>query len=221
MLLRSLASALINFYNLIRDTLFLVGDVLFPFVFVMFFIGSALALYQGREYKRYFVFFAVFLVFSSSILGVYLIPAPHAQRYSDIQDQTKSVHAIAMVDSNGKEIILDDRATNPVGSGPLGRELVNNITNDSDRVNYAEKIIDDSETYRQDVISSYPRVSHPPVSAGPLWDRERINRYSEFAGVKIYQFTVMFESESHHIDNISKECILEIDTKEGEVYEQC
>jgi len=209
------------------------GEILLPLIFIGFFIFAAISIKRQGQTKQVFIVFVLSFVLISSQLGVTFAPFVHAHRYSDAGDTVNERTYIWMVDSEGNEVMLDDRATGPVRVHTLADRFIHEWNQDT-QLEVAQKILDDAERYRLDLNSTSQVIRHPPPSIPYRWDQKplrnaegfestlsSIEEYKEFERIRVYTVTRTFEEDGHVVGDRTRECVIEIHPGSGSVVEEC
>ncbi len=195
------------------------AEIVMPLVFFgVFAVGSVACVKRGLT-RRYFVVGVVVLLFVSSQFAITMVPFVHAQRYSNVDDQVGEGHVMVIVDSSGNELRSDDRATTPVRDRLLTDLLLEAL--DDERLAVASMILEDGETHREDVQSYVPPLSHPPPSVSDYWDAETLEEYDDFESVRVYHVETRYEPGSHHVENRTWTCAVEITPAMETIMEDC
>lgn len=205
---------------LLGDAIHAHAEIVFPAVFLGFFVAGAIAcIYRGRS-RQLFVVAVVCLLATSSILALTVYPFTHAHRYSPPAEQTEEKHDIRLVDESGAELLLDRRAVLPIRDSLLAEHLVHEW-DDETRLELAAQILADSEEHRQVATSRIPRLAHPPPSAGYYWDRSTLEEYDGFESVRVYRVEWQYEPDGHAVEEKTETCVLEIDPAAETISETC
>lgn len=204
-------------FRILLDTY---GEFIYPGVFLGFFIFAAIAVVRKGRYRRAFVVTGLCLLLITSQLGVTLLPFIHAQRYSPVDGQEDRTHAIVLVDGAGNEIVLDQRSSTPYSSRSLGSNLVSEW-DDTTRLKVAEEILQDGNQYRSQVEGTFPRLYHPPSSAGVIWNRGDLEAIGVFESIRVYEVEWVYESGSHAVATTSERCLLEISPYSETIDRRC
>jgi len=194
------------------------GDIILPVVFLSFFIFGGIAVLKPQSARTYFVIMIVILLSTSAIFAWTLYPFTHAHRYSPMADkQTGGYDLKVVVDDHEKS--LDSRTQLPLRT-MRGTQIIEAET-DAERLAMSEKILSDAEAFHAERQAVVPRLRHPPPSARNYWTGSEFNSSVTFEQLRIYNTTVIYERNSHYVDEIEKECVIEIDINSGQVYDTC
>ncbi|MFU8867976.1 MAG: hypothetical protein ACNA7R_08700 [Natronococcus sp.] len=94
--------------------------VLFPTVYVLFFLGTVgILAFARRRYARE-VWLAGFFttLLAVTLVGMPLLPVVDMHKFAQPSEEEETYYEIRMVDASGEELRFDDRATSPTGRGP-------------------------------------------------------------------------------------------------------
>jgi len=206
--------------DLLRLVKYSYGDVLVPTIFILFFLLGLSAVHYKKQARTGFIIFIICGLIVTSQLGVTFVPFVHAQRYSDIDPQEDQVSHAVLFDSKGDEIRIDGRAISPHSGGSVSSYMLNEWGEET-QISVAAQVIDDSQSYRDEIRSPVPRLKHPPSSAGTIWTQNMIEQYDTFEGLRIYEISWTYESDSHNIKKLNETCVLEITPQNETVSEVC
>ena len=206
--------------NLARTVLDSYGDLIYPLVFLGFFLFAAIAVIQKGRYRRAFVVTGLCMLLITSQLGVTLLPFIHAQRYSPVDAQEDRTHTIVLIDSVGNEIEVDQRSIAPYSRSTLGPHLVSEW-DDATRLETTKEILKDSDRYRTQVERTFPRIKHPPSSAGVIWNEADLDEVGSFESVRVYEVEWEYEPGGHDVTTMSKRCLIEISPRSETIDEGC
>jgi len=206
--------------DIVRTVLSTHGDIIYPALFLGFFLFGAIAVVKKGKSRQLFVASVLCFLLVSSQMGATMVPFIHAQRYSPVDGQHDDTMAIVLVDSEGNSVDIDERANSPYTASAIVEKMLHEWT-DEKRVEIADQILENSEQYRDRVESIFPRVAHPPSSVGTIWSESELESIDDFESVRIYEFNWSYEEGSHKIAEMNQSCLMEVTPESGDVTTEC
>lgn len=182
--------------------------------FVLFYTGSAFAIYRSQDQttRRVFVSGLIVVALAVNIVGLSLLPVSSLHKYTSPPSQEESVPVLYLADENGAEIRLDNRAISPIDdrSNNLAQQIVAAPSRES-RIQTAMWILFESRDFRTTIGQN--RVGNsldfPPPSINHKWTTEELRGVGEFTSIRIYRVQISF-TEGHEVDNRERTLVVEI-----------
>ncbi|MDQ2050212.1 hypothetical protein RBH26_06910 [Natronolimnohabitans sp. A-GB9] len=202
-------------------------DVIFVSVYVLFFLGSlgALALANRSVLRRIWLvgFFSTLLVVTA--VGMPLLPVVEMHKFAQPSEEEMTYYEIHVVDADGQEIELDDRATPPLTgtrTSSVGGELAEEYS-DAERMEMGEFYLEHVREYRQAVESGdrsvTERLQPPRYVDDPAWTTDQLSEYEAFESIRVYERTVIYAEDDSSVESNEKRLRLTVDVADDEVIE--
>jgi hypothetical protein len=179
-------------------------DVLFPAVYVLFFLGTlgVLAFAHRRLARQVWLagFFATLL--AVTLVGMPLLPVVDMHKFAQPTDEEETYYEIRVVDAAGDEIRFDDRATPPVTgtrTSSVGGLIAEEYT-DEERLEMGEFYVEPAQEYRAEVESGErsvtERLQPPRYVDDREWTADELESYEEFEAIRVYERTVTYTDDN-------------------------
>lgn len=161
------------------------------------------------------VFFSLLLLVNVSTLT--LFPFMHWYKFSEPRTEELSTHLIKVVDSEGRELLYDARATPPLlGSSFyfLGRQMEESYSEEK-RSRVGRYLLAHACAYRERVESGSMRplqwVAFPRHVLDYEWSRRELSSYSTFTAIRVYDVEIRTTDDGLRATSYEETPVLEID----------
>ena len=190
-------------------------------IFSTFCIGTLFAVYYtNTEWVRkgyLSIFFVSILMIN--VIGAPIMPFVHLQKFSEPPDQSTSYHEIRMVDSTGKEIKFDGRATGHLAEPELQDLAKRMATQYSDRQKNETGLylLHQSQEYRTEVESGtniWNAIQFPRHIRDYEWSQQELGNYGNFTALRIYEIQIGSASDGRESWVENETMVVEV--QEGE-----
>lgn len=181
-------------------------EVLLSF-FIGFFLISAIAIRFNRNKhirEGYIVLFICLLLFVN-ISTISLFPFMHWYKFSEPRTAETTSHLIKVVDSDGRELLLDARATPPlIGSSyyALGYQM-DEVYSPEKRHEVGGYLLGNACQYRERLQrGSLPLtklIEFPRHTLDYQWSAQHLNGYSEFTAIHVYDVRMQTSEDGRRI----------------------
>lgn len=188
-----------------------------PGFFIGFFAVAFIAIALGRRlYARtaFIAFFFALLLVFNFVAPTALFPFVAWAQFSTPMSETAHHNEIRIVDENGKELKIDNRATltfDGISIGSLTDKMVETYDDEQNEA-VARHLLRESTAYRDELhtrsSARYLRFPHHGLTSS--WTPEILREYDEFVGVRIYEMTFVTSSDGTEIEEYDEEMRLEI-----------
>lgn len=187
-----------------------------PGFFIGFFVVAFAAIALGSRWHAR----TAFVVSVLSLLLVFNFIAPFAlspfvawSQFSNPTPETVHHNEIRVVDANGHELKMDNRATltfDGISLGPLTTAMVEQYDDDKNEV-VARHLLKESNAYREELETQSPSrfIRFPHHGLSSSWTPDVLQGYDEFVGIRIYQMTFVTSADGTEIEHYEEEMILE------------
>ncbi|MFP8955177.1 hypothetical protein ACLI4Y_00480 [Natrialbaceae archaeon A-CW3] len=183
-------------------------DILFPAVYVLFFVGTlgVLALAHWRVARQVWLagFFATLI--AVTLVGMPLLPVVDMHKFAQPADEEQTYYEIRIVDAAGNEIDLDDRATPPMTgtrTSTVAGEMANDYS-DEERLEMGTFYLESIQDYREMIESggppAYERLQPPRYVDDHQWTADELDAYEEFEAIRVYERTVIYTDDSSDVE---------------------
>ncbi|USZ70853.1 hypothetical protein [Natronosalvus halobius] len=194
-------------------------DIVFPAVYILFFIGTigVLAFANRSIAKKVWLacFFA--LLVAVTVVGMTVMPVVEMHKYSQPNSDEMTYYEVRIVDSAGNEIELDDRATPPMtGSrtSSVGQKMAYQY-DDEERMEMGRFYIEKVNRYRATIESGgppiYTALEPPRYVDDQQWTAEQLKNYEEFESVRIYERTIVVNEDNDAVERNEETHLVTID----------
>ncbi|UTF54183.1 DUF2029 domain-containing protein [Natronosalvus rutilus] len=202
-------------------------DIIFPVVYILFFVGTiaALALANRRFVRKAWLacFFALLL--AVTVVGMTVMPVVEMHKFSQPNSEEMTYYEIRIVDSAGNELELDDRATPPM-TGSRTSSVGQNMAyqyDDEERMEMGRFYIENVNRYRETVESGgppiYTALEPPRYVDDQQWTAEQLENYEEFESISIYERTIVVNEDSDAVERNEETHLVTIDVANETVTE--
>jgi hypothetical protein len=201
--------------------------VLFPAVYISFFLGTLLILALARRRFAREVWLAGFFttLLAVTLVGMPLLPVVDMHKFAEPTEEERTYHEIRAVDAGGDEIRFDDRAIPPVTgtrTASLAGAMVLEYT-DEERLEMGEFLLSNSREYRQSVESGdrsvTERLQPPRYVDDPAWTAGELEEYEAFGSIRIYERTLVYADDNTGVESNDERLRLTVDVVDGTVTE--
>ncbi|MFP9190323.1 hypothetical protein ACLI4Q_01465 [Natrialbaceae archaeon A-CW1-1] len=179
-------------------------DIIFPAVYILFFIGTlgVLALAHWGVVRQVWLagFFATLI--AVTLVGMPLLPVVEMHKFAQPSDEEETYYEIRVVDAAGNEIELDDRATPPMTgtrTSTVAGEMANDYT-DEERLELGAFYLETIQEYRGMIEAggppAYERLQPPRYVDDHQWTADELEDYEEFEAIHIYERTVIYTDDN-------------------------
>lgn len=191
--------------------------IVVPGFFFGFFAVAFTAIVLGSRWQARPAFlvsvFVLLLVFNF-VLPMALSPFVAWSQFSNPTPETVQHDEIRIVDANGKELKMDNRATltfDGISMAPLTSAMVEEYDEDRNEA-VTRHLLNESEAYRHEVNSrSASRFfKFPHHGLTNTWTPEVLEEYDEFVGIRIYRMTFVTSADGTEIEHYEERVLLEI-----------
>ena len=204
-----------------------VTQLLFPVVYVLFFLGTfgILAVAHRRFAREVWLagFFATLL--AVTLVGMPLLPVVDMHKFAQPSDEEETYYEIRMVDASENELRVDDRATPPVTgtrTSTVAGQLAEEYTDDQ-RLEMGEFYLENAREHRQAVESGEQsmsdRLQPPRYVDDRAWTATELESYEAFEAIRIYEHTVVYSDDNTAIESTEERPRVTIDPTDGTVTE--
>lgn len=202
-------------------------DVLFPAVYVLFFLGTILALLFANRRRMRQVWLAGFFatLLAVTAVGMPLFPVVEMHKFSQPSDEEVTYYELRVVDVNGTELPYDDRATPPVmgtRTSSVAGKIAADYT-DAERLEMGEFYLENARTYRDEVESgnrsALERLQPPRYVDEPRWNADDLESYDEFTALRVYERTLTFSDDNAEVASSEERLRVTIDVADSTVTE--
>jgi hypothetical protein len=188
-----------------------------PGFFFGFFAVAFVAIALGSRWHArttFVVFVFSLLIVFNFIVPVTLSPFVSWGHFSNPTPETVHHDEIRIVDANGKELKMDNRATLAFDGISMGPVTTAMVEQDDDEKNeaVAQQLLEDSRAYREEIQtqSSSRFIRFPHHGLTGTWTPDVLQEYDEFVGIRIYRMTYVTSSDGTEIEHYEEEMLLEI-----------
>ncbi|MDG5820258.1 hypothetical protein [Natronococcus sp. A-GB7] len=201
--------------------------LLFPVVYVLFFLGTlGILAVARRQYAREVWlagFFATLL--AVTLVGMPLLPVVDMHKFAQPSEEEETYYEIRMVDAAGNELRVDDRATPPVTgtrTSTVAGQLAEGYTDDQ-RLEMGEFYLANAREHRQAVESGErsvtDRLQPPRYVDDEAWTAAELREYEAFEAIRIYEHTVVYSDDNTAVESNEERLRVTIDPTDGTVTE--
>jgi len=192
--------------------------------FISFFSGAALAyVYRDRFHLRQlFVVTFVVCVLAVNMTSVGFAPLVDLHKFSGAGPTEKTDYELRLTDVDGKETLLDARATRPIPPSRLtllGETLVENC-NATEREAMAAYLLEEARSYRNSVeadpLVRSDRLRFPQHEYGYRWTKRGLSEYGNFTGLRIYELERRLTRDGSAIESASETLVYEFRASPGD-----
>jgi hypothetical protein len=202
-------------------------QLLFPVVYVLFFLGTlGILAFARRQYAREVWlagFFAMLL--AVTLVGMPLLPVVDMHKFAQPSDEEETYYEVRMVDAAGNELRFDDRATPPVTgtrTSTVAGQLAEEYT-DEQRLEMGEFYLENAREHRQAVEdgdrSVTDRLQPPRYVDDRAWTAAELEEYEPFEAIRIYERTVVYSDDNTAVESNEERPRVTIDPTDGTVTE--
>ena len=193
-------------------------EIIFPTVYVLFFLGTLLCLVFAHRRIARQVWLAGFFstLLAVTLVGMPLMPVVDMHKFAEPNDEERIYYEVRIVDAAGDEIEYDDRATPPT-SGSRTSTIAGDMAaeyDDEERVAMAEFFISNAEEYRTEIESggppAYERLQPPRYVDDERWTADELTEYEEFEAVRVYERTVTFTDDTTAVESNEEQFLLTV-----------
>ncbi|WP_394740122.1 hypothetical protein [Natronococcus roseus] len=199
--------------------------LLFPVVYVLFFLGTLGILAVARRRYAREVWLAGFFttLLAVTLVGMPLLPVVDMHKFAQPSEEEETYYEIRMVDASGEELRVDDRATPPVTgtrTSTVGGQLADEYT-DEQRLEMGEFYLENVREHRQTVEagerSVTDRLQPPRYVDDRAWTAAELEEYEAFEAIRIYEHTVVYSDDNTAVDSTEERPRVTIDPTDGTV----
>ena len=202
-------------------------QILFPVVYVLFFLGTlGILAFARRQYAREVWlagFFATLL--AVTLVGMPLLPVVDMHKFAQPSDEEETYYEPRVVDAAGNELRVDDRATPPVTgtrTSTVSGQMADGYTDDQ-RLEIGEFYLENAREHRQAVESGEQsmsdRLQPPRYVDDRAWTATELESYEAFEAIRIYEHTVVYSDDNTAIESTEERPRVTIDPTDGTVTE--
>jgi hypothetical protein len=213
--------------RVLLDILSELTAVLFPAVYVSFFLGTIVVLvFAHRRFSRE-VWLAGFFttLLAVTLVGMPLLPVVDMHKFDQPSDEEETYYDVRIVDAAGNEIRFDDRATPPVmgtRTSTHGGQLAAAYT-DAQRVEMAEFLVSNAAEYREELESGdrgmTDRLQPPRYVDDRAWTAAELDSYGPFEAIRVYERTVHYGDDNTEVETNEERLRVTVDAVDGTVDE--
>ncbi|WP_293033411.1 hypothetical protein [Natronococcus sp.] len=209
------------------DSLSDITTVLFPAVYVLFFLGTLGVLaFASRRYARKVWlagFFATLLVVT--LVGMPLLPVVDMHKFAQPSAEEETYYEVRVVDASGEELRFDDRATPPTTgtrTSTVAGQMADEYT-DEQRLEMGEFYLENAREHRQMVESGdrsvTDRLQPPRYVDDRAWTATELEEHEPFEAIRIYERTVVYSDDNTAVETNEERPRVTIDPTDGTVTE--
>lgn len=203
------------------------SEIIFVSVYVLFFLGTigVLALAGRGMVRRVWLVGFVSTLLVVTAVGMPLFPVVEMHKFSQPSEEEMTYYELRVVDADGAEIELDDRATPPLTgtrTSTVAGEMANAYT-DEERAEMGEFYLSNAREYRQKVESGdrsiTDRLRPPRYVDDEAWTADELAAYEEFEAIRVYERTVIYSDDNSEIESNEERLRLTVDVANDAVIE--
>ncbi|MDG5818051.1 hypothetical protein [Natronococcus sp. A-GB7] len=204
-----------------------ITTILFPTVYVLFFLGTLGVLaFARRRYARE-VWLAGFFttLLAVTLVGMPLLPVVDMHKFAQPSEEEETYYEIRMVDAAGEELRFDDRSTPPTTgtrTSTVAGQMADEYT-DEQRLEMGEFYLANAREHRQAVESGdrsvTDRLQPPRYVDDRAWTAAELEGYDSFEAIRIYERTVIYSDDNTAVESNEERPRVTIDPTDGTVTE--
>jgi hypothetical protein len=183
--------------------------------FVGFFVAAGVAIhYATTPYVRKgFLggFFALLLVVA--LVGpVQPLPLIQWHKFSHPVPEEQQQYQLRVVDGQGRELQYDVAATLSVDGAYLHRYLDDFVEADAAEQRRVGSYLVDRANVHKSEVQNPPltrSIRYPPGYVRERWTPEKVSRYGEFVGLRVYEITTTTTPDGREVTNVEEELVFE------------
>ena len=202
-------------------------EIIFPTVYVLFFLGTlcCLAFAHRRIARQVWLAGFVATLLAVTLVGMPLMPVVDMHKFSEPNDEERTYYEVRIVDAAGNELEFDDRATPPT-SGSRTSTIAGDMVaeyDDEERMAMGEFFASNAIEYRAEIESggppAYERVQPPRYVDDERWTADELAAYEEFEAVRVYERTITFNDETTAVESNTERLRLTVDVADQTITE--
>lgn len=212
---------------MLLDSLSNLTAIIFPAVYVLFFLGTVAVLaFARRQYARE-VWLAGFFttLLAVTLVGMPLLPVVDMHKFAQPSEEEETYYEIRFVDASGEELWFDDRSTPPTTgtrTSTVAGQMADEYT-DEQRLEMGEFYLENAREHRQAVESGDRSVTdrlRPPRYVDDRgWTAAELEEYDSFEAIRIYERTVIYSDDNTAVETNEERPRVTIDPTDGTVTE--
>ncbi|WP_241431359.1 hypothetical protein [Natronococcus amylolyticus] len=202
-------------------------EIIFPAVYVLFFLGTLCCLAFAHRHVARQVWLAGFFttLLAVTLVGMPLMPVVDMHKFAEPNDEERTYYEVRIVDAAGNELEYDDRATPPT-SGSRTSTIAGDMTaeyDDDERLAMGEFFVSNAIEHRAEIESggppAYERLQPPRYVDDEPWTADELAAYEAFEAVRVYERTITFTDDTTAVESNEEQLLLTVDVAEQTITE--